>query len=112
MINVYVTNKWDKPLIDDYAYKLYSFPVGETVEIPIDVASYIFGYGKEDKEPVMARLSWIKTKNDIPEGMKILEKFEISLEPPQKNHSLSPVVERVPFPPAKRGGGKVFPKAA
>ena len=106
MQTLYVTNKWEKPITFDYAFKLYEFPVGVTVEAPAEAVRHIFGYGDEDKEPYMARLSFIRTKNDIPQGLKILEKFEIGEKPPQKDHLLSPVVERVPLP-AKRVGGKV-----
>ena len=52
MTTVYVTNKWDKPLVDEYAFKPYTFPVNESVEIPVEVARHIFGYGSENKEPV------------------------------------------------------------
>mgnify|MGYP006269898395 FL=1 len=106
MTTLYVTNKWEKPITFDYAFKLYEFPVGVTVEAPAEAVRHIFGYGDEDKEPYMARLSFIRTKNDIPQGLKILEKFEIGDKPPQKDHLLSPVVERVPLPSAKKVGGK------
>ena len=73
MTTVYVTNKWDKPLVDEYAYKPYEFPVNESVEVPVEVARHIFGYGSENKESVLARLGFAKTKNDIPSGLEILE---------------------------------------
>ena len=107
MQNVYVTNKWVKPITFNYNYKPYEFPVGKTVEAPLEAVCHIFGHGDEDKEPYMARLALIQTKNDIPEGLKILSKIEISEQPPKKDHSLSPVVERVPLPPAKGVGGKI-----
>lgn len=105
MTILYVTNKWEKPIAFSFEYKPYVFPVGETVEAPLDAVCHIFGYGDENKEPYMARLALIKTKNDIPEGLKILSKIVISDKPPTQDHSLSPVVERVPLPP-KRVGGK------
>ena len=105
MQTVYVTNKWEKPIEFSFEYKPYCFPVGETVEAPLDAVRHIFGHGDEDKEPYMARLAIIKTKNDIPDGLKILSKIEISDKPPMQDHLLSPVVERVPLPP-KRVGGK------
>lgn len=104
MQTVFVTNKWVKPIEFSYNYKPYCFPVGKTVEAPLDAVCHIFGHGDPDKEPYMARLALIQTKNDIPEGLKILEKFEISDKPPQPAHLLSPVVERVPLP--ARAGGK------
>lgn len=105
MSTVYVTNRWVKPIEFSFEYKPYSFPVGETVEVPIEAVRHIFGHGVVDKEPFMARLALIKTKNDIPEGLKILQKFEITDQPPIKGHALSPVVERVPLP--SKVGGKL-----
>ena len=107
MTTKFVTNTWDKPISFDYAFKLYEFPVGKTVEIPEEAARHLFGYGQEDKEPFMTRLGLIKTRADIPDGLKILSKFVVTDEPPRKNHSLSPVVERVPPPAFKRVGGNL-----
>jgi hypothetical protein len=106
MQTLYVTNKWEKPITFSYEYKPYTFPVGQTVEAPEDAVCHIFGYGDPNKEHYMARLALIKTKNDIPDGLKILSKIEISDKPPMQNHLLSPVVERVPLP-SKKVGGKI-----
>lgn len=104
MTTVYVTNKSKNELITDYACKELVFPINKPVEISIAIARHIFGYGEVNKEPHMASLGFIKTTNDIPEGLKVLESFEITEELPQRNHALSPVVERVPLP-HKKGGG-------
>jgi hypothetical protein len=106
MQTLYVTNRWEKPITFSYEYKPYTFPVGQTVEAPKDVVCHIFGHEDPNKENYMARLALIQTRNDIPEGLKILSKFEISERPPMKNHLLSPVVERVPLP-SKKVGGKI-----
>jgi hypothetical protein len=83
--------------------------LAKLLRLPIEAVRHIFGHGDPDKEQYMARLSMIKTKNDIPEGLKILSKIEISETPPAKNHLLSPVVERVPLPTARKVGGKPAP---
>ena len=106
MQNVYVTNKWEKPITGSYNFVPYTFPVGQTVEAPLEAVCHIFGHNDPDKEPYMARLAMIQTKADVPKGLKILEKILISDQPPKKDHSLSPVVERVPLP-SKEAGGKV-----
>ena len=104
---IFVTNKSDKNHRDSYAYRDYEFPVGQTIEISEEMARYMFAYGVENKEPTLARLGWIRTRNEIPDGVKILERFILSQEPPGRNHSLSQVVERVPLPAAKRARGNV-----
>jgi hypothetical protein len=105
MTTVYVTNKWDRPITFSFEYVWYTFPVGETVEVPLEAARHIFGYQHEDKEPFMTQLSIIKTKAEVPDGLKILQKILIGEQPPKKGHALSPVVEKVPLPPLKEAGG-------
>ena len=112
MTTVYVTNKWDRPITFSFEYVPYTFPVGETVEIPLEGARHIFGYQHEDKEPFMAQLAIIKTKAEVPDGLKILSKILITDQPPKKGHSLSPVVEKVPLPPSVEAGGKFNAAAA
>jgi hypothetical protein len=105
---IYVTNHGEEELIDGYWGVRYEFLPEKTVEIPEEAALHIFGYGIEDKEPHLARLGWIKTRNEYKEGLKRLSKFEISLTAPaKKDHSLSPVVEKVPLPDDVRVRGKL-----
>jgi hypothetical protein len=102
---VYVTNRSDKEHEDGFAGVRYTFPPGESVQVPEEAARHIFGYGEEDKEPHLARLGWIRLKTELPEGLKRLEQFQITVDLPKEHHSLSPVVAQVPLP-ARRGGGK------
>jgi hypothetical protein len=108
---IFVTNNSDKVWKDGYAGKFYTFGKGETVEIPIEVATHVFGYGDDNKEPYLARLGWITTANDLDKGLELLSKWELSTEPPKKNQSLSPLVERVPLEVVKSRGGKVLSAA-
>ena len=107
MISIFVTNLTEKKLIDGFAGVKYTFKPGEPLEVPIEVAKHVFGYGDENKEPYLARLGWIRTTNDLEDGLAILEKWVFSDRPPEKNHSLSPVVERVPLQAVKQTEGKV-----
>ena len=108
---IFVTNNSDKVWKDGYAGKIYTFGKGETVEVPIEVAKHVFGYGDDNKEPYLARLGWITTSNDLDKGLELLSKWELSTEPPKKNQSLSPLVERVPLEVVKPRGGKVLSAA-
>lgn len=105
MNTLFVTNTLENTIKFDYAFKPYEFPTNKTVEVPEEAARHIFGFGDDDKEPYLVRLGLIKTKNDIPDGVRILSKVLITAEPPKKNHSLSPVVEKVPLPDNARAGG-------
>lgn len=108
MSNVYVTNNWDKPIKADYAYAYFNFPVGQTVEIPVDAARHIFGYMDINKEPYMIRLGFLKLSNEKDLALEILSKFKISEESPKKNHLVPSVVDRVPLPSARKVGGKAM----
>jgi hypothetical protein len=112
MSNIYVTNHSKEPLKDGFAGAFYEFNPGETVEIPEETARHIFGYKDDNKEPYLARLGWAKTSNDMKDGFAHLSQWELSTEPPKKNQSLSPLVERVPLPSARKGGGKVLQAVA
>jgi hypothetical protein len=107
MSTIFVTNNSDKILKDGFCGQFWTFKIGETVELHEDAARHIFGYKVEDKEPFLARLGWIKTTNDLEDGLARLAMWEFSSEPQKKNHSLSPVVERVPLRAIKQTEGKV-----
>lgn len=103
---VWVTNKSDEFFADKWDGKDYIFPPNKSVEINDLLAQHIFGYGVENKTPVLVRLGWIKFSSDIPKAIERLEKFTITETQPQTYHNTSPVVDRVPFPASRRGGGK------
>ena len=103
---VWVTNTGEHFFVNNWDGKAYSFPPGKTLEVPEDVARIIFGYGVEDKMPVLVRLGWTKFATDVPKALERLDKFVISDTQPQTYHNTSPVVERVPFPASRRGRGK------
>ena len=88
-----------------------AFGKGQTVEVPLEVAKHVFGYGDANKEPYLARLGWIKTANDLDDGLDRMTKWQFTDQPPKKNDSLSPIVERVPLEGVKPRGGKVLSAA-
>jgi len=109
---VFVTNNSEKKLEADFSYKRYVLPVGETVEIPMDAARHVFGYGDNNKEPYLARLGFIRLHSELDEALERLSQFEISDQPPQKNRSLPSAVGVVPLHVEKRAGGKSTQRAA
>lgn len=90
---------------DSYNGVTYLFKIGERTEIPEAAAQELFGYGIEDKVPFVVRLGWTMTNVDLPHALNRLGMFEIK---DSENHSLSPVVERVPLPVARRVGGNTM----
>jgi hypothetical protein len=112
MTTVYVTNRSEKPLIDEYAFQTYKFPVNEAVEVDIAVARHLFGYEQEDKLPAMVRIGLCISTNDIEDALKRLEKFEITQDKPEQNRFLSPGDDSVtPLVPKGRGERKVVQAA-
>jgi len=109
---VYVTNYTQEPLKDGFGGVYYEFLPNQTVEISEEAARHIFGYNDPDKAPYLARLGWVRNTGEMQAGLERLAKWELSTQPPKKNQSLSPLVERVPLPAQKRGGGKVLSVAA
>lgn len=103
---VWVTNTSDEFFADMWDGKQYNFPPNKAIEVDVEVAQNIFGYGVQDRTPILVRLGWTKVTSDIPKALERLEKFVISDTQPQTYHNASPVVDRVPFPASRRGGGK------
>jgi hypothetical protein len=103
---VYVTNRTPDDFEDMYAGNSYKFPAYVPVEVPEEAARHIFGYGEENRLQHLIRLGWTMTANDVKDGMKKLDKFVITKEKPEVDHSLSPVVTRVPLS-AQRGGKRL-----
>jgi hypothetical protein len=103
---VWVHNKGQEFLVDHWDGKPYSFSPNKPIEVPDHVARHIFGYGLEDKVPVLARLGWTQTLVDVPKAMERLNKFVITSEKPQPYHATSPVVDQVPSLASRQGRGK------
>jgi hypothetical protein len=105
-MNVFVTNYGDTPLTIGWDGVLYNFEKNLTVEIPEGAARQLFGFGCEDKEFVLVRHGWIKLHSELEEGLKILEQFVITNEPPVQNSSLPSAVGAIPLRINKSAGGK------
>ena len=105
-MNVWVTNKSADILIDGWDGKKYEFFPRKPVEVPVEVAQHVFGYGLTDKTEALVRLGWTKTANDLPEGLAKLALFEISETRQQAHRETSPTVDRTPLPVPRRGEGK------
>lgn len=112
MTTVYVTNRGEKTLIDEYAFKTYKFPVNESVEVDIAVARHLFGYEQEDKLPAMVRIGLCISTNDIEDALKRLEKFEITQGKPKQDRFLSPGDDSVTPLVPKAQRGRTVEKAA
>ena len=70
-----VTNNNFFDLKDRYDGRDYVFPANKTVRCPEEAAKHIFGLGAVDKMPYLARQGWVRTANDLQEGMAILNQF-------------------------------------
>ena len=109
---VFVTNRSTTVLRDGYGGVFFDFQKDKTVEVPLHVAQHVFGYGKPDKEPFLARLGWIKSHADLQAGLELLAQFDISEQQPEQNRSLPSAVSVVPLRVEKSVGGKVTQRAA
>ena len=112
MTSVYVTNYGEETLVSSYNGIEYTFSPGETVEIPEAAARLIFAYGSDNKERAMTRIGFMKSNKDFIEAVERFMKFELSEQKPEKNHSLSPVVEQVVPMPIKARGRKPLHRVA
>lgn len=106
MSTVWVTNKTTLKHSDAWDGKTYEFLPRKPIEVPLVLAQHAFGYGLSDKTDALVRLGWIKTANDLPEGLERLNQFEITTSRPQGYRETSPTVDRTPLPVPRQGEGK------
>ena len=114
MSTVFVTNQGSQSLRAKYVTQWFDFPPSQSVEVPLEVAKHIFGYGEDDKEPYLIRLGWMKMNTDYERAKERLSQFVFSRQPVAKGQLLAPLVERVAPPPnahKARQGAKVQPVA-
>ena len=109
---VFVTNKSDKKLVVSYAYKEYTFEVDKPLEVPLELAQFVFGFQQQNKEAQLVRLGWLRLSNEIEQALEKLDQFKITVERPEQNRSLPSAVGVVPLHVEKRAGGKVTQRAA
>lgn len=100
---VYVTNTGDTEHTDTYHGVSYRFARFQTIEMPLEAAQELLGYGHRNKEPFVVRLGWAVTNNDMPKALEKLSAIEISVEPPQDRVLPSSVGAVTPFPATGRG---------
>jgi hypothetical protein len=84
MSEVWVTNASKEHFEDMWHGDKYTFPAGKSVNVPLEVARHVFGYGLVDRVPVLARLGWAVTSNDVPAALKRLDRFVIATEEPRE----------------------------
>jgi len=84
MNDVWVSNSTKEVFEDMWHGDKYTFPPGKAVMVPVEVARHVFGYGLANRVPVLARLGWAVTSNDIPKGLERLNRFVISDEEPKE----------------------------
>ena len=112
--SVFVTNRGVK-FSALYCNEKIDFPTEQEVEITLEVAKHLFGYGEDNKEPYFVRLGWMKLNTDLEKAERRLSEFTFSSEPSKKVHLSAPVVERVAAPMPKvqktesKGVAKVQP---
>jgi hypothetical protein len=110
--SVFVTNK-GVPFVGRFENVEYTFENGKEVELSLEAAKHILGYGEDNKEPYFVRLGWMKMNTDLPRALDRMKMVSFSSEPAKKVHLSAPVVERVAAPmpkvlkPDSRGVAKV-----
>lgn len=102
MSTVWVVNKTDADLNAGWAGAQYAFKQNAPVEIPLDAAQNIFGYGLDNKFEFVVRLGWTISSNDLPQAYERLSMFEISVERPTIYRASSPAVDQTPVPVIQR----------
>ena len=83
-------------LTDSFDGVRLTFPINEKVPISEDAARFIFGYGHQDKMPVLVRQGWCKITSDQDSAMKILGHFVFSNEDEKKDDEVVTLRDMIP----------------
>jgi hypothetical protein len=91
---VFVVNNSGQDFRDQFDGEAFLFPADakQAVEIPVEAATLIFGFGEESKLRCLQRLGWAPTSKDTQGAIERLGKFSFHLEAPNDDHSTAPVV--------------------
>lgn len=73
-----VTSNFPKKFAGRYHGVDYAWKPGETVNMPIDAAVHIFGFGEEDKTRALHRAGFLSTVADIEGAMEKLGMFSFA----------------------------------
>lgn len=73
----------------------YQFLPNTPVDIHLDVAAHIFGFGKPDKSQALARLGWATSSDAIPKAMERLSKIRFTKSPPLIDAPETPLEQAV-----------------
>jgi hypothetical protein len=83
----------------------YVFMHGQAVEVPVEGANLMFGYGEPDKKSTLMRAGKAPSASDLKHGMVWLSNFSFHNTEP-KEHHLAPVLEVTP-----EGSGEQLPSS-
>lgn len=79
---IFVTNNNEFHHEDAFDGEHFSFPPKEKVQVPVEAAAHMFGFGLEDKTDTLVRLGWasrydekLKRTVEDPNGARKLSKF-------------------------------------
>ena len=73
--SLWVINRNADPHQDRFDGEDYHFPYAVPVEVPVEGANLMFGYGEDSKVSTLMRSGKCPTSRDLPEGMKWLSNF-------------------------------------
>lgn len=60
----------------------YEFLSNKPNDVPVQVASHIFGFGQENKIPALNRLGWMQTSDQLEKAMERLTRIVFTEAPP------------------------------
>ncbi len=75
MTHISVKNGNDFAIKGRYDGQDYSFPPGEPVAVPVEVANHVFGWGQPDKTRALHRLGWLSTADSMSQAQERMNRI-------------------------------------
>lgn len=87
---VFVRNHGAKPFRDRYDGEDIVIGVGAAVEMEVEAAKLIFGFGEKDKRRAIQRLGWAPTQDDMQGALARLREFSFHTGTSAPDDDLAP----------------------
>lgn len=105
--SVFVRNNGAETFKNRFDGEDFEIEPGQALEMYVDCATLVLGFGEDDKTRALRRLGWISAQHDVKTALERLSKFSFHMSEKEASdhvHSSAPVVAGAPAGSAQSGG--------
>lgn len=94
--SIFVRNNGEEPFSDRFDGEDFTIEPGHAIEMTIECAKLVFGFGEDDKARAIRRLGYAPTSAEMPAALKRLYAFSFHMDQAEaeKGRSSAPATNR------------------